>query len=56
MTFADRSPRDCNKGGGHEWEHGHDAWGVVLGISRCDKCGETARSEHFTPREEEQQP
>lgn len=37
----------------HEWDHGYDSWGVVLGVSRCKKCGEIAHGEHFLPHKEQ---
>jgi hypothetical protein len=31
----------------HEWEIGVDGWGVVLGVSRCKRCGKVARKADF---------
>jgi hypothetical protein len=33
----------------HDWEVGTDGWGVVLGVSRCKKCGKVARADDFAP-------
>ena len=30
----------------HDWETG-DKWGVILGVSRCKKCGEIASHERM---------
>ena len=30
---------------GHEWDAG--TWGVILGVSRCRRCGVTATARHF---------
>ena len=26
----------------HEWEIGNDGWGVILGVSKCKRCGAIA--------------
>jgi hypothetical protein len=30
----------------HEWESGF-GWGVIIGVSKCAKCGDVAKAEHF---------
>ncbi len=34
----------------HTWETGVSGWGVVVGVSRCRKCGAIAKAEHFTQK------
>jgi len=41
-------PAECgvSKNGIHLWATG-DAWGIIIGISRCKACGELATAAHF---------
>ena len=29
----------------HDWEH--SSWGVIIGVSKCKKCGKVAKEEDF---------
>ena len=29
----------------HDWEH--SSWGVIIGVSKCKKCGKLAKEEDF---------
>ena len=32
----------------HDWEIAPGGWGVVIGLSRCKKCGEVATAKDFS--------
>lgn len=36
----------CTGDGCHDWESG-GPWGVIIGVSRCKRCGRVSRSEDF---------
>ena len=37
--------KDCPKGNGHKWNAG--SWGVIIGVSRCEKCDVRSTQKHF---------
>lgn len=34
--------------GYHKWESG-PGWGVIIGVSKCKKCGKVSRTKDFEP-------
>lgn len=40
----------CDEGV-HDWESG--TFGVIIGVSKCKRCGKTSKVEDFTIRETE---
>jgi len=46
MIKRDHSWTDC-LGGLHEWEA--CSWGVIIGLSRCKRCGKLSGNSDFPP-------
>lgn len=38
--------------GHHDWEVGDDGWGVIIGVSKCRRCGKVAASDDFRDAQE----
>lgn len=45
--FDDDEPPKFTGAHTHEWEFFGSPWGVIIGVTKCQICGETAESTDF---------